>query len=533
MGGKYYERLGVPPDASTDEIAAAYREQLKDTHPDVSDASDAGERTKRLIEAKEVLTDETERARYDRLGHERYISIEQGRTPDPAASSAGDNRESDSRTHSGTDSRGQRSGEESTDSTAAGGGTGRQRTDTRGTRGSGGVDWGTHTARRGQGKHSDGIDWEEWAETDWEEVSEAVWQEVTGEHGGGSRHTTAGWGAGGANGDSAAGARTTGTPGWNGRAGPTRGGTDQTESTGESAADTADHRGRASSSTSSGRTAGSGAADADGESTDARAAGSGVGAGSKGGVGAGSKGGVGAGSKGGVGAGSKGGGVGAGAEESGTGAGSKTGGVGAKSKGSTAGAGAGGGGFDPGGVAGKGATQRGVDYSARTADRGDWSVGWYSGGDPSGTSQSDYSYGNSDTADDKWGTWSPGLDHDNRYSQASFPPHQILSPMQSVVLFCLCFVTYPLLVTGTVFEFFDLPTRLVLAMFLVFVVAILIILSQLGVVVFGGWTVMFPIVFANYGVSVFAPASLLTMTAVLGSLGFAMLSWLLIRPPAL
>ena len=77
MTETYYERLGVSPDATTDEIEAAYRERLKETHPDVSDAEDASDRTRALIDAKEVLTDEDERARYDRLGHEQYVAAEE------------------------------------------------------------------------------------------------------------------------------------------------------------------------------------------------------------------------------------------------------------------------------------------------------------------------------------------------------------------------------------------------------------------------------------------------------------------------
>ena len=76
MAESYYELLGVAPDASEDEIERAYRERLKETHPDVSDDEDAGERTRRLIEAKEVLTDENERTRYDRLGHEAFLEAE-------------------------------------------------------------------------------------------------------------------------------------------------------------------------------------------------------------------------------------------------------------------------------------------------------------------------------------------------------------------------------------------------------------------------------------------------------------------------
>lgn len=73
MARDYYERLGVPRGASTAEIERAYRERIKETHPDVSDDDSAHERTKRLIEARDVLTDETERRRYDRIGHEAYV----------------------------------------------------------------------------------------------------------------------------------------------------------------------------------------------------------------------------------------------------------------------------------------------------------------------------------------------------------------------------------------------------------------------------------------------------------------------------
>lgn len=70
----YYEVIGVSPDASESEIRTAYREALKETHPDVNDADDAGRRTQLLLRAKDVLTDDEERARYDRLGHDDYLA---------------------------------------------------------------------------------------------------------------------------------------------------------------------------------------------------------------------------------------------------------------------------------------------------------------------------------------------------------------------------------------------------------------------------------------------------------------------------
>ena len=73
MAETFYDVLGVSPDADAEAITEAYRDRIKETHPDVSDADDAEERTKKVIEAKDVLTDEDERARYDQLGHQSYV----------------------------------------------------------------------------------------------------------------------------------------------------------------------------------------------------------------------------------------------------------------------------------------------------------------------------------------------------------------------------------------------------------------------------------------------------------------------------
>jgi len=73
MSGTFYEVLGVGPEADDDAVRAAYRERVKDHHPDVSSAPDATERFKRVTTAKETLLDPIERSRYDRLGHAAYV----------------------------------------------------------------------------------------------------------------------------------------------------------------------------------------------------------------------------------------------------------------------------------------------------------------------------------------------------------------------------------------------------------------------------------------------------------------------------
>ncbi len=76
MSEDFYEILGVSRDATEDEIEQAYRESVRKYHPDVSDAPDAEEKFKKAQKAKEVLTDEEMRQRYDQLGHERFVEAE-------------------------------------------------------------------------------------------------------------------------------------------------------------------------------------------------------------------------------------------------------------------------------------------------------------------------------------------------------------------------------------------------------------------------------------------------------------------------
>ncbi|HMB23554.1 MAG TPA: molecular chaperone DnaJ [Anaerolineales bacterium] len=66
----YYEILGVPRNASNDDIKAAFRKLARQYHPDVNKEDGAEEKFKEINEAYGVLSDADKRARYDRFGKE-------------------------------------------------------------------------------------------------------------------------------------------------------------------------------------------------------------------------------------------------------------------------------------------------------------------------------------------------------------------------------------------------------------------------------------------------------------------------------
>ena len=139
MADTYYDVLGVPPDADQEAIRSAYREKVKETHPDVSDDPDAGERFKRVTRAEKVLGDEDERATYDRLGHEAYVDRVSGRN---AAGSERSPWTTDERRDPSEAARQHAAGGATGGGSTATGRTGTDEWGSDGAWGSGGVDWG-------------------------------------------------------------------------------------------------------------------------------------------------------------------------------------------------------------------------------------------------------------------------------------------------------------------------------------------------------------------------------------------------------
>lgn len=75
MEKDYYELLGVAPDASEEEIKAAYRRLAKKYHPDHNqDDKEAEQKFKEISKAYKVLSDPKQRAHYDYHGHSYYTN---------------------------------------------------------------------------------------------------------------------------------------------------------------------------------------------------------------------------------------------------------------------------------------------------------------------------------------------------------------------------------------------------------------------------------------------------------------------------
>lgn len=76
--GSYYDTLGVPKNATQEDIKKAYRNLAKKYHPDVCKEPGAEEKFKNINEAYSVLSDESKRRQYDQLGHDNFTNASKG-----------------------------------------------------------------------------------------------------------------------------------------------------------------------------------------------------------------------------------------------------------------------------------------------------------------------------------------------------------------------------------------------------------------------------------------------------------------------
>jgi curved DNA-binding protein len=77
----FYRVLGVPRNASQDEIQRAYRKLARESHPDVNKDPAAEERFKDISEAYDVLSDPETRRRYDAFGPD-FRQVPEGVDPE-------------------------------------------------------------------------------------------------------------------------------------------------------------------------------------------------------------------------------------------------------------------------------------------------------------------------------------------------------------------------------------------------------------------------------------------------------------------
>ena len=88
----YYEVLGVPREASEDDLKKSYRKLAFKMHPDRNPGDKKAEADfKEASEAYEVLSDKDKRARYDQFGHAGLDPSMAGEGVDPMAPPAGGN----------------------------------------------------------------------------------------------------------------------------------------------------------------------------------------------------------------------------------------------------------------------------------------------------------------------------------------------------------------------------------------------------------------------------------------------------------
>jgi curved DNA-binding protein CbpA len=102
MTEDFYDLLGVDEDASQDDIKEAFREKVREYHPDLNDDPRAQAQFTALKKAYDTLGNPSERNAYDRMGHEDYVvKRTQGLPSQDVWAQGGDGSSSDDETATG------------------------------------------------------------------------------------------------------------------------------------------------------------------------------------------------------------------------------------------------------------------------------------------------------------------------------------------------------------------------------------------------------------------------------------------------
>ena len=74
----YYEVLGVARGADKSDLKRAFRKLAQQYHPDINKTAEAEGKFKEINEAYQILSDDQQRAAYDRFGHAGVRGASQG-----------------------------------------------------------------------------------------------------------------------------------------------------------------------------------------------------------------------------------------------------------------------------------------------------------------------------------------------------------------------------------------------------------------------------------------------------------------------
>ena len=109
-------------------------------------------------------------------------------------------------------------------------------------------------------------------------------------------------------------------------------------------------------------------------------------------------------------------------------------------------------------------------------------------------------------------------------------PGRLFPVHQSLTLLVLTFLLYPVMLFSVVFPPFPLVVKLVVALCAVFLVGYLQSVPEVGVVVFGVWSLVVPVAFLLAGVSLTSLSGVFAVTATLLPLGLSVTTFALVRP---